>query len=67
MNGLGHEREPGDSKNAILVRAETMVRGRVARFLVINYTKMGIIYPITTKLPNVHKIYQMAEIYSYWP
>jgi hypothetical protein len=28
---------------------------------------MGGIYPIATKLPKGHKIYQMAVIYSKWP
>jgi hypothetical protein len=41
------------------------VRIRATRFFLIEYTKKwDKIYQITTKLPNDHKIYQMAIIYS---
>jgi hypothetical protein len=40
---------------------------RDARFSWHNLPKRGEIYQITTKLPNCHKIYQMAVKYSEWP
>jgi hypothetical protein len=49
-------------------------RRRVARFLVVQYTKTGKIYQMTTKIPKCHTIYRMAgkwtkghKIYQHLP
>jgi hypothetical protein len=49
----------------ILMRLEWGRGSRSARFFLTQYTKTGKNYHITTKLPNDHKVYQMAVIYSY--
>jgi hypothetical protein len=40
---------------------------RVARYFLVQCTKREKIYQMTTKLPNAHKIYQMALKYTKWP
>jgi hypothetical protein len=42
-------------------------KSRVARLFVKQFTKLGKIHQITSKLPNGHKIYQMAIKYTKWP
>jgi hypothetical protein len=49
------------------IRIQIQVRGRAARFFWIQYTKMEKMYQIATKLPNGHKLYQLAAINSRWP
>jgi hypothetical protein len=39
-------------------------RARVARFVLVQYTKTGKIYQITTKLPNGHKIIKWPQNYQ---
>jgi hypothetical protein len=51
------------------------LKSRTARFVLVQHTKTGKIYQITTKyvyqisvdLPNGRKIYQMAVKYTKWP
>jgi hypothetical protein len=45
----------------------TGLLSRAARFFLTQYTKTGKTYQITTKIPNDHKIYQIAIKYIIWP